>query len=451
MTVVVVGGGIAGLAAAYELVSAGVPVVVLEASDRVGGKLHTVEFAGSAVETAPDSFLARRPEAVALCRRLGLDEQLIRPTETSAYLYARGELRRLPAGQVLGVPTNFRALRRSGIVSTAAAWRASLEPWLPGRPLDRDETVGAVISRRYGRQVAQRLVDPLVGGINAAHVDELSIDVGAAQLAAAARKGRSLTATLRATPPPTAPDSPVFLTLPSGLSTLVDALVAAIVEAGGEIRTNARVNRLMKAGAGYRVGSVEAEGVVLAVPAGTAARLLGDEAPVAAATLAGIDYASVALVTMAFDEGDVTRPLDASGYLVPRPNGLTMTACTWVDRKWPHLRRPGRVLMRVSAGRVDNGDAELDDHTLVRRVLADLGTTMGLRAEPTDLRLDRWPSSFPQYAPGHLDRIVGAHAELTARLPRVALAGAALAGVGIPACIGSGQRAAVVAGALPPA
>jgi len=445
VTVAAVGGGIAGLAAAYELVTAGIDVVVLEASDRLGGKIQTEDFAGVAVETAPDSFLARRPEAVALCRALGLGDELVRPSETSAYLYGRGELRRLPAGQVLGVPTNFRALSASGIVTRSAAWRAALEPWLPGRPLQHDEAVGSVIARRYGRQVAERLVDPLVGGINAGNIDELSIDVAAAQLAAAARKGRSLTATLRATPPPTDPDAPVFLTVSGGLSRLVDALVTAIRDKGGEVRTGATVDQLARDGKGYRVGGVEAEGIVLAVPAGAAATLIGDHAPGASTTLAAVRYASVALATMAFPEGAVDRPLDASGYLVPRPSGLTMTACTWADRKWAHLRRPGQVLLRASAGRVDNRDADLDDDALVARLRSDLATTMGLRGEPSAVRVHRWPSSFPQYAPGHLDRMAAAHRELAERLPGVGLAGAALSGVGIPACIGSGQAAARIA------
>ncbi len=224
MKVAVVGAGVAGLTAAHDLAVGGHQVVVLEAADHAGGKLHAVPFAGVELETAADSFVARRPEALELCRELGLADELVGPSETSAYLFTRGELRRMPTGSVLGVPTDFASLRRSGVLSPLGAARASLEPYLPGHPVVDDVTVGSLIRRRYGPEVAARLVDPLVGGINAGHVDQLSIDVSAAQLAAAARRDRSLTKALRAvaaaTPKPEAgsPPAPVFLTLPGGFA-----------------------------------------------------------------------------------------------------------------------------------------------------------------------------------------------------------------------------------------
>jgi oxygen-dependent protoporphyrinogen oxidase len=445
--VAVVGGGIAGLAAAHHLAGGGTDVVVLEASSRAGGKLRTEPFAGVDLETAPDSFLARRPEAVELCRELGLADELVAPAETSAYVFARGRLRRLPGGTVLGVPTDPRALARSGVLSPAGVARAAIEPWLPGRPLAGDTTVGELVGRRFGRQTAARLVDPLVGGINAGHTDRLSVDVVAPQLAAAARRHRSLVRGLRAAPVAGGEAGPVFLTLPGGLSRLVDALVAAIGAAGGEVRLGAPVHALAGDGAGYLLddgspGGLAADRVVLAAPATVTAGLLAPTAPEASTILGAVAYASVALVTLAFAEDAVRRPLDASGFVVPRPEGLTMTGCTWADRKWAHLRRPGQVLVRASAGRVDNDDAALPDDELVGRLLADLATTMDLRDEPTAVAVHRWPASFPQYAPGHLDRMARARRIVRDALPGVALAGAALAGVGIPACIGTGRAAA---------
>lgn len=425
MKVAVVGGGIAGLVAAHELTKAGVEVVVHEAADRVGGKLRTEPFAGTLLDTAPDAFLARRPEAVQLCEELGLRDELEQPAASSSYIWSRGALRPVPRGQVLGVPTDFRALRQSGVLSRRGAWRAALEPRLPGRPLTDDETVGDLIRRRYGAETAARLVDPLIGGINAGHTDALSVDAVAPQIAAAARRHRSLTTALRALPPP-AP-GPIFFTLPGGMERLVHALVDAI----GEVRTGSEVTSL---------DQLEVDATILAVPAFVAAPLLEPVAPGPAAELARIAYSSVTLVAFAYPDRAVDRPLDASGFLVPRPERLLMTACSWSSSKWAHLAEPGRFLLRVSAGRVGDDRAErLGDEELVARLRDELRLTMGVRGEPLEVAVHRWPRAFPQYAPGHLDRMAEVQRALP---PHLALAGALLGGVGIPACIGTGRAAA---------
>ena len=436
MLVGIVGGGIAGLAAAHEVLLQGGTPIVFEADDRAGGKLRTEPFDGIDIDTGPDSFLARRPEAVQLCRELGLDG-LEPPAATSAYVFARGALRRLPAGLVLGVPTDPLALARSGILSPWGAARAAAEPFVPGAALGADDALGAVIRRRYGDEVASRLVDPLLGGINAGDVDTLSIDTVAPQIAAAARADRSLTRALKRAPAPPTSNDPVFLTVPGGLAQLVDALVASIVERGGEVRTGDPVSGISATSITSRSGTTDVQGVVLAAPAYVTAPLVEPLAPGAAGTLSAIPYASVAMTLLAYDDA---RDLDASGFLVPKTEGLLMTAASWASSKWRHLARPGRILLRVSAGR--HGDERamgLDDDDLVARMRADLARTMDLTGEPTAARVVRWPRSFPQYPPGHAARIADALATLPAG---VALAGAALGGVGIPACIGSGRAAA---------
>jgi oxygen-dependent protoporphyrinogen oxidase len=414
----VVGGGIAGLAAAHDLARGGDEVVLHEASDRVGGKLQTETFAGTAVDLAPDAFLARRPEAVELCDELGLRDRLVNPASGSSYVWSRGALRPVPKGQVLGVPTDFLALARSGILSAAGVARAALEPWLPGHPLLDDATIGAVVGARYGRETLERLVDPLLGGINAGDTDLLSIDTVAPQIAAAARADRSLTRALRPVVG-TPPTGPLFYGLRGGMVTLVDALVAAIESAGGRIETGSRVG----APADLDVADLDVDGVVWAIPRPDL-----------------VAYSSVTLVLFAYPDHTITRPLDASGFLVPRTEGLLMTACSWASTKWAHLAAPGRFQLRVSAGRFgDDRAAGMTDTEVVTRLREELALTMGVAGEPIDVAVHRWPQAFPQYAPGHL----GLLREKIAGSPStVSLAGAVVSGVGIPACIGSGRAAA---------
>ncbi|MGI8757752.1 MAG: protoporphyrinogen oxidase [Acidimicrobiales bacterium] len=470
---VVIGGGIAGLAAAHELLGhPGVAVTVCEAGERLGGKVRTEDFAGVGLDLGPDAFLARRPEAVQLCRELGLDHELVAPATTTAYLWSRGRLRRLPEGLVLGVPTRLGALARSRVLSPLGVARAAVEPLLVGRPLAGDAALGAVVRRRLGNEVHHRLVDPLVGGINAGDTDRLSIEVAAPTLAAAARRRRSLVAGARAiaaaasgggngaenatlVPPERSmagtagPPAPVFLTLPGGLGRLVGALAERVAAGGGEARTSAAVSALQPTPDGrYLVHTpsenLEADAVIVAIPAPASATLLAPHAPEVAATLAAIDYASVTLVALAFPPAAIRRPLDGSGFLVARGEGRLMTACSWASSKWPHLGPSGQVVLRVSAGRAgDERAGALDDGALVDRLRLELGEALGIDSPPGEVRVTRWHRAFPQYAPGHLVRMAAAEAALAEHLPGVALAGAALAGVGLPACIASGRSAAI--------
>ncbi len=469
---VVVGGGIAGLAAAWDLTqrAPGAAVTVVEADGRLGGKLGTTELDGTPVDLAADAFLARRPEAVDLCRELGLADELVAPATARASVWARGRLRPLPQGQVLGVPTSLRGAARSGVLSSAGLARLAIEPLVPGRPLAGDAAVGPYLRRRLGREVHERLTDPLVGGINAGDTDHLSIDAVAPQLAAAGRRHRSLRRGLRAggggrpTGPATAA-SPVFLAHPRGMGHLVDVLVGRLAEQGVALRVGTAAvgierrddGQLVVTLAGSAAGAtlspgdppgesasdaLVADGVVLALPAPALATLLRSAAPAVAAPLAAVGYAGVVLVTLALPTAAIARLPPGSGFLVPRTEGWLLTAATVLSQKWAHLAAPDRALVRLSAGR--DGDPRalaLGDDELVARLRHDLVRATGVTDEPTATLVTRWPDSFPQYRPGHLERIATAEADLDQALPGVALAGAALGGVGIPACIGSGRRA----------
>lgn len=430
MKYAVVGGGITGLTAAWALVQ-GEPdaeVTVFEPG-RLGGKLLTTPFAGRLVDEGADAFLARVPSGQELCEELGVGSELTSPATGRAYVAVGSELHPLPPGLVLGVPTDTDALRGSALVGPATIERVRDEPGRHGEPLrpDEDPSVGELVRTRLGDEVLERLVGPLVGGINAGDADRLSVRAVAPQLAAAAERSGSLVEGLRAAP---TAEGPVFWTLPGGMAALVGALVGALEQAGVRFVAEA-VDDLGGLGAG---------GVVVATPARSAAALVGGEA---ATVLRSIDHSSPVLVSLALDAGAVRHPLDASGFLVPRAEGRLLTACTFASTKWTHLARDGDVLLRASAGRYgDDRAIDTDDDALVAQLLADLDDLLGLDGAPFEVRVSRWRDGFPQYEPGHLARVAAVEDDLRARLPHVAVAGAVLYGIGIPSCIRSGRAAA---------
>ena len=470
--VAVVGAGIAGLSAAYELRRAGVEVVVFEAADRPGGKLQTRQFVGMDLDEGADSFLARVPWGVQLCRDLGLGEELISPSVGAAQVVHQGRLAPLPEGLLLGVPTDLDALARSGLLSEAGlaavqadADRAGTTGTSRGVNSDIDVSgdvaVGALVRSRLGDEAFEVLVDPLLSGVNAGQADELSAQLGAAQLLAAARTDPSLiggaravaaaglaAATAAAESTGTAAGStrpPIFYAIPGGMGRLVAALVEAI---GAErVRCGQPVTALQPAPAGYQLtvagGTITVDAVVLATPAPVSAHLLRPFAGLVAAGLDELRYASVALVGLAYRRDQLPGALDSSGFLVPRRAGLFLTACSWSSSKFAHLGADGIVRLRASVGRSDDTRfATLSDEEIVARIQAELVDLMGIEGDPLAWRVRRWMGSLPQYRPGHTDNVERWETALAQSLPGVVLAGAALRGLGVPACIASGQAAA---------
>ncbi|HTS14200.1 MAG TPA: protoporphyrinogen oxidase, partial [Candidatus Sulfotelmatobacter sp.] len=446
-TVAVVGGGIAGLAAAWELVAGpgarGDRIVVLEASDRLGGKIRTGEVAGRAVDLGPDAFLARRPEAVGLAREVGLGEELVAPALRRAYVWSRGRLRPLPDGLALGVPTRLGPVLRSGILSPAGIARAGLDlvALTPSaRPGVRggaggDRAIGDIVGKSLGHEVVDRFVDPLIGGINAGPVATMSAAAVYPPLLEAAARGGSLFRALRALAPAQAPaaaasgTAPVFLAPRHGVGALVEALAGALTDKGVELRCRRPVSALARHGPRWHVvggdETLEADCVVMAAPAPVAAALLAPTDGELGRLLHGIDYATVAVLTYAVPAGAVGRVLDGTGFLVPAVEGWLTTACTWMTAKWAHLARSGEVVLRASVGRFgDDRAVTMTDDDLAARVWEELTPVLSLAGTPTDVVVTRWPGAFPQYAVGHLDLVARIDAA-AATLGGLSLAGAA--------------------------
>ncbi len=503
--VVVVGGGITGLAAAHELQKAGREFLVLETSRRLGGKVHTRPVGNSGldfpVDTAADGFLARVPDVIELCHEIGLGDDLVAPATNQAFIWSDSALRPIPTPSVLGVPLEVDSLKASGIVSPAGVADFAARIDFIHAPLQGDASVGEVLRPRVGDEVFERIVDPLLGGINAGCADELSIDTGAAVLAQAARRGgpfrAALLAGLAGTPSSStdprrshAPESPiaararaaesspapsasvpqampaasqappVFNGIRGGTGRLVQALAERL---GSRVRLGEAVTSLLRPGprGGWKVrmnrgrrfsppDEIEADGVILAVPGWTAAGLVAPYAPEGARHLHGLEYSNVLMATFVVDRAAIDHPLDGSGFLVPRherlgmppfyDGELLMTACSWTSSKWAHCNDGTRVVLRVSThdGEGDNlGNME----SLGPLLTMDLRKTIGLRGEPV-VRLSPWPRSLPQYRPGHLDRCDQLDAELAANAPGLVVCGAAARGLGLPACIRQGREAA---------
>lgn len=437
--VAVVGGGITGLAAAWELVQAGAHVALYEAGPRLGGRILTADVAGRPVDLGPDAVLARVPHAVDLCRELGLGDELVHPAAEGASVWWGGRLRPLPPGLVMGAPQGARdlvGLARSGLLSPAGAARAALDVVRPATRWGPDPSVGEVVAGRLGPEVHRRLVDPLVGGIHAGPSALLSARSTASQLAGAA-ESRSLVLALRSARRGRAPEGrtgPVFASLRGGLGRLVERLEERLRERGAELRPGTPAESVPVPGAAA---------TVLAVPAAAAARLVAPRSPDAAADLAGVDCASVALAVLVYPAEAVPRPLEGTGFLVPAGEGRLVTACSFGSAKWPHWAAPGDVVLRVSAGRWgDERALDLDDDRLVSRLGDELGRMVGIAADPITAVVTRWERAFPQYRPGHADRVARVERALARDLPTVFPAGAAYRGVGIAACVAQGRAAA---------
>lgn len=481
MHVIIIGGGITGLATAYYLqqqAAAGVPLryTLIESAPRLGGKIVTHRRDGFVIEGGPDSFVTQKPWALELCRELGLEDRLIgtNPVPRPVYVLQRGRLVPLPEGVMLVVPTKIRPFLTSPLLSWPGKLRMGLDLFIPPRREDGDESLASFIRRRLGQEALDKIAEPLMAGIHVADAERLSLlatfprfaelerrhgslirGVLATRKAAAAN--RRLSALTRpwgktaaddqrqAAERPSGSNGSVFVTLQDGVDELVEALVRRLDRAS--LLTGCRVigvrPQAEEARWAVHLGdgtTLTADAVVLAVPAYVAADLIESFNPTLATGLRKIRYVSTATVSLGYRRADVPHPLDSAGFLIPRSEGRRITACTWSSIKFAHRAPADHVLLRAFVGGArDEHLADLDDAAMLAMVRSELRDILGITAVPVLSEIFRWPKGNPQYDVGHLERVARLEALCN---PGLFLAGSAYHGVGLPDCVRSGRRVA---------
>jgi oxygen-dependent protoporphyrinogen oxidase len=445
--VAIVGGGIAGLAAAYELSRRGVSFVVLERAPRAGGVIFSEEIDGFTIDGGPDALLIQKPEAIALCREIGLGDRLVstKPPRI-AYIQRGGRLHALPAASVLGIPTRIGPFVRTTLFSWAGKIRMGAELFVPPKRDDVDESIGGFMTRRFGTEAATYLAEPLLAGIHAGDVDRLSVRALFPRLVDAERTHGSLLRafTIRNPQSTIRNTEGAFKSLPGGLSEMVRALVSALGEQHVRLNTAVEVITgrgpfVLRTAAGE---SIEAKALVLAIPAFAASALLRDRDEELARLAGEIPYASAATVAMAFERSRVRHPLTGSGFVVPRVENTGILAASWLSSKWPNRAPQDRVLMRTFLGGARDPQAlERSDAELLQASLAALRPLLGIEGEPLLNRVYRWTRGNAQHEVGHLDRMAAIDRVLT-RHPGLFITGSGFRGVGIPDCVADARRTA---------
>ncbi|MFZ5821782.1 MAG: protoporphyrinogen oxidase [Chloroflexota bacterium] len=470
MKLIIIGGGIAGLSAAFYAIRSTkyAEVTILESSSHWGGKIvtervpfdntpnHLRDGGDFIIEGGPDTFLATKPWGVALCQELGLADRLhgTNPRQKNTYVLHRNRLQPLPDGLALMIPTNIPSILKSQLVSWPGKLRMGLDFLLPAHNGHHDESLGGFVSRRLGREAYEALIEPLMSGIYAGDGDQLSLQSTFPYLRDLEAKYGSLArgALAMRKKMPAAPGSrSAFLTPTTGLAEMVERLVERLTANHVDLRLSTPVLRITQHALRYLVEledgvSLDADSVILATPAPVSGQLLASLDPELASVLGSIPYASTATVTLAYCQGDLSRPLDGYGYVIPRREGRRALACTWTSTKFPHRAPEGYVLLRVFVGRAGQelpspsgrgagGEGELLD--LARQ---ELDQTLGITAEPLVSRVFTWENAMPQYNLGHPEKLAHIEAALQNH-PGLALAGNGYRGIGIPDCIHSGEMA----------
>ncbi|SHG73293.1 protoporphyrinogen oxidase [Ornithinibacillus halophilus] len=451
--IVIVGGGITGLSAAYylqkEIKEKQLPyeVKLVEASDRLGGKIKTIQRDGFTIEQGPDSFLSRKKPAVKLAEEVGLGDQLIRNGTGQSYILVDGKLHKMPSGAFMGIPTQVRPFLFSGIFSMKGKLRAGFDFVLPkGKPAE-DQSLGSFFRYRFGDELVENLIEPLLSGIYAGDIDQMSLMATFPNFYKLEQEHRSLVKGLQKTMPKqkksTGKKPGLFYSLPTGLETLVEKVAEHLEE--GTVTLNAGVDHVEKKEQGYHLllsnGEVyKADAVIMATPHYRLPKMFSQYDFLK--EFNDMPATSVANVALAFDQSAIKQDIDGTGFVVSRNSDFRITACTWTHKKWPTTTPEGKALVRCYVGRPsDQTVVDLPDDEIIDIVLKDLNKTMNITAKPEFSVISRWRNAMPQYTVGHKQRIERIQTEAKKQIPGIFLTGSSFEGIGVPDCIDQGEKA----------
>lgn len=455
--VVIVGGGITGLSAAFYLQKEArekglaLDVILIEASNRLGGKIQTIRRDGFVIERGPDSFLIRKKSVDILAKDLGIEGELVKNATGQAYVLVHNELHPIPGGSIMGIPTEVGPFLKTGLFTWAGKIRAAGDFVLPRSGIEGDQSLGHFFRRRFGGEVVENLIEPLLSGVYAGDIDTMSLESTFPQFYQVEKNHRSLILGMKKTTPKQLPQKNshsskregAFHTFRNGLETLVEALEEQLDSTTilKGVRLDGIQQREEKAILALNDGrEIEADSVILTTGHEMAGRLFAPYGILQ--NLRKIPTTSVATITLAFPEESVVQDREGTGFLVSRSSDYSITACTWVHRKWPTTTPKGKVLLRAFVGRAgDEAIVDLPDAEIEKIVLSDLSKIIKIQGKPEFSVVTRWKEDRPQYRVGHKQLIESSRAELHALFPQVKLAGASYEGVGLPDCIDQGRAA----------
>ncbi|WP_449539359.1 protoporphyrinogen oxidase [Ferdinandcohnia sp. Marseille-Q9671] len=454
--VVVIGGGITGLTVAYYLQKEAkekgleIDCILLEASHRLGGKVQTVERDGFVIERGPDSFLARKKSASRLVEEVGLGDKLVNNTAGKSYVLVNGKLHPMPGGSIMGIPTQIGPFITTGLFSPLGKMRAAMDFVLPRTQGGSDQSLGQFFRRRLGDEVVENLIEPLLSGIYAGDIDQLSLLSTFPQFYQVEQKYRSLIVGMKQTTPPkpktsgkeTSAPKGQFLTVTTGLQSFIDAIEAKLDQ--GTVFKGIKVDSVEKQEK-YVIKlsngeEVMADSVVVATPHHVTQSMFNQYSFFD--SFKDMPSTSVATVAMAFPEDAIKKDIEGTGFVVSRNNDYIITAVTWTHKKWPHTTPDGKVLLRCYVGKAgDEAIVDQSDEEIVKVVLDDLNKTMNITDQPEFSIVTRWKDAMPQYTVGHKERVQFVNQNIAEHLPGVFLAGSSYEGLGLPDCIDQGEAA----------
>lgn len=456
--VAILGGGITGLAAAYYLQKEArekklpIETVLIEASPRLGGKIQTINKDGFIIERGPDSFLARKLSASRLAKEVGIENELVRNTAGKSYVLVHDKLYPMPGGSIMGIPTQIRPFLTTGLFSIAGKMRAAADFFLPKTEAGEDLSLGQFFRRRLGNEVVENLIEPLLSGIYAGDIDKMSLMATFPEFYKVEQEYRSLVLGMKkraaagkkqGNPGGQGKKQGMFLTPKRGLQSFIDAIEAKL-EPQSILRGH-RVLKVEKREKGYKLmlnssEVIEADVIISTIPHNHLSTVFSDYPFFE--TLDLVPSTSVANVALAFPKSALKKDIDGTGFVVSRNSDYTITAITWVHKKWPHACPDDKILLRCFVGRAgDETVVDLSDDQIINIVLEDVNKTMDIANEPEFAVISRWKEAMPQYTVGHNERIANIRNQMKKELPGVFLAGSSFEGLGIPDCIDQGENA----------